>query len=86
MENESKNICALLLGSASLLGREANHTEEKKTLYIPAECKEILSLSLENGSSFNLTCKDGNGKEIFYRSFYDYYNAKNNWDRWEIMR
>ncbi|MEK6863633.1 MAG: hypothetical protein AABW53_02960 [Nanoarchaeota archaeon] len=52
-----------MLGT-SILGCEADQPEEKKILYIPAECKEILSLSRED-NGWNLTCKNEKDEEIF---------------------
>ena len=65
------SICTLLLG-ASLLGCDAHDhygpVETKKDgssiRYIPAECKEIVTLTLNFGGL--LTCKDDKGNYLFY--------------------
>ena len=74
-------IYALMLGTNLLGGCGSPKEDGSKALYIPAECKDIISLTWESRLWWSLTCKDEKGKEAYYK------NAGGNvWERYEILR
>ena len=84
----NKNIFVLLLGSGSLLGCYSpteTEADGSRVLYIPAECKEIVSLTHESHTGWNLTCKDDNGGEVFYQKN-TYLDQAEAWDKYKIVR
>ncbi len=79
-------IYALLLGTSLLscddrkdIGKKADGS---KVLYIPAECKDIETLTSESYYGWSLTCKDENGKEFHYSKI----RSDGPWVRYEIIR
>ncbi len=75
-------ICALLLGtSLGCNDPRATKPDGREVLYIPAECKDILTLT-KDSAHWGLICKDEKGKEFFY----DRTNNDNNWKKYEILR
>lgn len=77
----NKNTLSALLLGTSLLGCNSPIGEKpdgNKILYIPAECKEIVSLDISH--SWTLLCKDDKGKEFFYSA------GEGPWQRYEIER
>ena len=88
-----KTIYALLLGTG-LIGCEGprpteTKANESKALYIPTECKDIITLTVESHYGLSLTCKDEKGKEFHYKGIV-HYNGDTvlgyEWKRYEIVR
>ena len=71
-----KTLCALIFGISSIFGCKDNtmETEQHKAaiygkerrLYIPNECKEVKSMSIEYVHDINLTCLNDAGETIYY--------------------
>ena len=74
-----------MLGSASLLGcygPTETETNGSSELYIPAECKEIVSLTHEYRFGWSMTCKDDDDRETFYSK--KHYEP--GWKKYSIVR
>ena len=83
-----KTLYALIFGLSSVIGCDdfgypVETHRGKKEIYIPNECKEVKSLSVEY-EGLNLTCVNNLGETVFYITRNK--NMDSKWIKYTIIR